>query len=265
MFRKVREIKEKEKEEVVKKISELVTLERELENRLKELLDEYDRKSQRVYTLNEIFKLKAITKRIEETLYTLEDLNRKKQELKEKYLELKGEIKSIEILEEKEKREKLRKEIAISLQELGFIHLVKKVFPAFLLFFSFLFSESATQKALKESINLKEDYKLLLKIIEEKLKKLEEERKKLEELQRSPLTEEEKRKLEKLIKSIEKAPADEIAPAIENLPPKLAAEILLRIKERKAGQILTNMNPQKASEIIKYILERNPNFNARID
>ncbi|AAC07555.1 MotE family protein [Aquifex aeolicus] len=265
MFKRIREIKEKEQEELVRKISELLALERELERKLEELLREYDRKSQSVNTLNEIFKLKAITRKIEETVDYLEELNVKKEELKEKYLELKGEIKSIEILEERKKREKIKKEIAVSLQELGFMHLVKKIIPVFFMFFSFLFSESATQKALKDSINLKEDYKVLLKLIEEKLKKLEEERKKLEALQKTPLTEEEKKKLEKLIKSVEKAPADEIAPAIENLPPKLAAEILLRIKERKAGQILANMNPQKASEIMKYILERNPSFNAQVD
>jgi len=260
MFKKIKEIKEKEQEELVRQISELTQLERELEKDLKELLEKYDEESRSVNTLNEIFKLKAITKKIEEMVNRLTEISIQKEELKGKFLEIKGEIKSLEILEERKKREKLRKEIAISLQELGFMHLVKKILPVFLLLSTFLFSESATQKALKQDVNKREDYKLLLRLIEEKLKKLEEERKKLEELQKSPLTEEEKKKLEKLIKAVEKAPADEIAPAIENLPPKLASEILLRIKERKAGQILANMNPQKASEIMKYILERNPNF-----
>ena len=266
MFEKVRQIKEKKEEELKKVLTELWEKRVKLEKNLAKLFSEYEELRIHISSIEGIYRLRAITEKINDIKEKIKKLEEEERKVLGEIFDVKREIKALEIVEEKKERENLKREISLSIQELSFINLLKKVLSVCILFFGFTFSESAVQKSIKKDLenNLVKDYKMLLNIIERKLKELKEERERLKALKSEALSEEEEKKVEKIVKAIGKAPGDEIAPMVENLPPKLAAEVLLRLKERKAGEILANMNPQKASEIVKYILSRNPEFARKI-
>ena len=266
MFKKVKSVKEKEEEQLKKKLSDLQIAKDKLISEIEYLLSEYESIKKDVQNIQSIYKLKGIISEVEKRKEKLTEIERKEAEIIRKLVEVKRDLKSIEIIESKREKEQLRKEIAITLQQIGFFHLIKKSIGAFLLFSIILFGQTAPQKALKEEFDksIKKDFQEVLRIIEEKIKVLQQERKKLEALKKTPITEEEKKKVEKIVKAVEKAPADEIAPAIENLPPRLAAEVILRLKPRKAGEILSNMNPEKASQIIKFVLSQNPELGKKL-
>ncbi len=130
---------------------------------------------------------------------------------------------------------------------------------AFLLLSSFSFSQSALQKKIKEDREkrAKDEVSIMVKDLEEKLRRLEEERKKIEELKRiEPKKEEEMAEVKKLVEIFNKASPDEAGAIMNNLDSNLAAEILINLKERQAAAILEAMDPKKAAEVSALILER---------
>ncbi len=266
MFSKVRRLKEREEDEVRRELRTLSLKKEEILAEIRALSVEYEKKKREVGGLQEIISLRAIVARIEKLEKEIRKLEERERDLKEKLMVIKKELKSIDIVERKKLHEIQRREIAKELLSFSYLSLLKKLFLLVLTFVPLLsFPESALQRQIKEEVRKvsEEDLREVLSLIEKKLQELREEREKLEALRKLPLTDEERKKLEKIVRSIGKAPSDEIAPAIEKLPPHLAAEVLLRLKERKAGEILANMSPEVASRVIKYILERNPDFMKR--
>jgi len=266
MFKKVRRLKEREEDEVRRELKTLNLKKEEILSEIEALSREYERRKREVGGLQEIISLRAIVSRMESLEKEVKRLEERERSLKEKLMVIKKELKSIDIVEKRKLEENQKRERAKELLNFSYLSLLKKLFSFVLLVLPLLsFSESALQKKIKEEVRRvsEEDLKEVLSLIEQRLQELKEERKRLEALRRLPLTDEEKERVEKIVKSIGKAPSDEIAPAIEKLPPHLAAEVLLRLKERKAGEILANMNPDVASRVIKYILEKNPDFMKR--
>lgn len=114
-----------------------------------------------------------------------------------------------------------------------------------------------------ESASREERLREVEKVIEEKLRRIVEERKKLEALRKKPLTEEEEREVQKLIKIVSKTPSDEAGAIMNELKPRIAAEILIRLKERQAGQILAAMDPAKAAKVTEIIMSWRRNAQKR--
>ncbi len=276
MFKRIKEVLEEEKARAVRELTRINERIREISLSIEELEKELKAKQRISSTYADIVNLRSMYSRIERLKGTKEKLLEKSEEIKERIRILERDLKSLEVVEERRKRERVRRGIALENLRLSYLHLIRsKILPILLLLLlSFpLFPLSATQERVKKDVekSTEADLKELVKFIEKKIKLLREERRRLEELRKTETKREkqpeEAKKLKqkeeeirRLVKAVNKADPDEIAPAFENLSPELAAEVLLRLKGKKAGQILANMNPEKAAKVMEIILKRNPDF-----
>ena len=277
MFDKIKEVLEEEKTKLLKELKGINERINELSIEIDQLETELEIKQQQLGTFVDIVKVRSLFSRIQRLKKRRKELVVRAEKLREEIRILEKDIKSIEIVEKEKEKANIRKTIAVENLNLSYMHLIKKKLLILVLLFlaSFsTFAQSATQLRVEKDVkeNVEEDLKELVNLIEKKIEELKAEREKLKKLRMSErksdeIVEEEKKlrekrekEIKKLVKAVERADADEIAPAIESLPPELAAEVLLRLKEKKAGEILASMNPSKASQIIEIILKKNPNF-----
>lgn len=283
MFDKIKEALEEEKEEYLKKLKEIDEKVKKISNEIENLKREIKEKQENCSVFFDIIKLKSLHARLKRLYQKQEELNLEGERIKEKLRLIEKDLKALKIIEEKRAKEELKKNLTVENLNLSYFHLIKKKIIAGLMFILSLsvpiFSLSASQERIKKDVEerVKDDIKLLVKLLEEKIKVLREERKRLEKLREArkekrtsqekliQLREQREKEIQRLVKAVNKADPDEIAPAIESLPPELAAEVLLRLKEKKAGQILANMNPQKAAQIMEIILERKPDFKISLE
>ncbi len=205
-----------------------------------------------------IHKQRALVSKVQELRQKLETLKKAEALSEDKLKDAKRETKALEIYKDKLLYTEYQRAIKKEFIEQNFIYMIKKFLAVLLLVFIPAFSQSALQKKMMEEENKEKESRLevMLKDIDERLKRLVEERKKLEALRAKPLTEEQQEKVKKLIKVISKTPSDEAGAILNNLEPEVAAEILLSLKERQAGQILAAMNPDKAAEVAKIVMKR---------
>ncbi len=254
---RIKKIEEKERARKLK----------EVEERIRELLEEKGRYEEELKRCQEritdsqdvmklIFRQKAFVSRIEEIEKKVKELEDLKERESENLKELKREEKAVNILKDKTAYEEYAQSLKKEFLQIGFIHLIKKGLKIFLLFSILAYGQSALQEKLKEMEKEKREERLreVEKVIDEKLKRLIEERKKLEALRKRPLTEEEEKEVQKLIKIVGKTPADEAGAILNEVEPRIAAEILIRLKERQAGQILASMDPVKAAKVTEIIM-----------
>ncbi len=254
---RIKEVEEKEKARKLKEIEEEINklkeekkqLEKEIELCNKELQTNPD--PMRVITHQ-----RALISRLELVNSKLRELKELKKKESEKLKDLKREEKAVSILRDKNAYEEYAQNLRREFLQLGFIQLIKKSLKVLLLVAFTVMAQSAVQEKLvqMESEKKEDRYKELEKVIEEKLKKLVEERKKLEALRKRPLTEEEEKEVQKLIKIVSKTPSDEAGAILNEVKPRIAAEILIRLKERQAGQILAAMDPKKAAVVTEIIM-----------
>ena len=277
MFDKIKEALESEKEKLLRELSDINARIERISSEIQTIERKLEEKQKSSKTFHDIVKLKSLFARISRLKKLCNELEKEAENLKEKIRLIEKDIKSLDIITNKRKKEEIKRKTTVENLNLSYFHLIKKkVFIVAILLFlcAPLFPLSATQERVRKDIeeSTKKDLQELVRLIEERIKLLKKELKRLEEIKKSqkrekkPLSELQKLKMQKekeiqkLVKAVNKADPDEIAPALENLSPELAAEILLRLKEKKAGQILANMNPEKAAKIIEVILKRNPNF-----
>ncbi len=268
-LRRILRLKEIEERERARKL-------REIEESIQRLLEERKRCEselkafQRTITesgdaLRLIFRQRAFVSRIEEIEKKVRELEKLRDEEAENLREVKREEKAVKILKDKIAYEDYTRNLRKEFLQLGFVHLIKKGFKLLLLLSLFAYGESAVQKKLREmeSASREERLREVEKVIEEKLRRIIEERKKLEALRKKPLTEEEEREVQKLIKIVSKTPSDEAGAIMNELKPRIAAEILIRLKERQAGQILAAMDPAKAARVTEIIMSWRRNAQKR--
>ncbi len=282
MFDKIKEALEEEKEEYLKKLKEIDEKVWKVSKEIEELKREIKKKQENCSVFFDIIKLKSLHARLKRLYQKQEELNLEGERIREKLRLIEKDLKALKIIEEKRAKEELKKNLTVENLNLSYFHLIKKKIVGLLIVLSLsvpIFSLSASQERIKKDVEerVKDDIKLLVKLLEEKIKVLREERKRLEKLREArkekrisqekliQLREQREKEIQRLVKAVSKADPDEIAPAIESLPPELAAEVLLRLKEKKAGQILANMNPQKAAQIMEIILERKPDFKISLE
>ncbi|MDQ7081748.1 MAG: hypothetical protein Q9N34_01195 [Aquificota bacterium] len=240
---------------------------KEIEEEIRRLLEEKERYEEELRRCQEkitassdvlrlIFKQKAFVSRIEEIDKKVKELEKLKEEESEHLKEIKREEKAVNILKDKIAYEEYAQNLRREFLQIGFIHLIRRGLKLLLLFSIFAYGQSALQEKLKEVEKEKRDERLreVERVIDEKLKRLIEERKKLEALRKRPLTEEEEKEVQKLIKIVGKTPADEAGAILNEVEPRIAAEILIRLKDRQAGQILASMDPVKAAKVTEIIM-----------
>ena len=254
---RIKEIEEKERARKLREIDEEIErLRREKEKYERELKECEVRTSQTKDALQLIYRQKAFVSKIKEIESKVKELESAKEEETEQLKELKREEKAVKILKDKLAYEEYSNNLRREFLQLGFIHLLKKGLKVLLVMFAFSFSQSAVQQKLKEVESTKREERLkeIEKVIDAKLKRLIEERKRLEALRKRPLSEEEEKEVQKLIKIVGKTPSDEAGAILNEVRPRIAAEILIRLKERQAGQILAAMDPVKAAKVTEIIM-----------
>ena len=263
---RIKEIEEREKARRLKEIEEEIRAleeekakyEKELESLESKLTDARD-----PYQL--LMKEKGLVAKIEEIEARIKDLEKRREQESEDLREVKREEKAISILKDKVAYEEYAQSLRREFLQLGFIHLIKKGLKILLMFSIVAYGESAVQKKIKETEEQKQldRLKAVEKVIDEKLRRLIEERKRLEALRRKPLTEEEEKEVQKLIKMVGKTPTDEMGAILNNVKPHITAEILIRLKDRVAGQILAAMDPKKAAQVTEIIMSWRRNAKKR--
>ena len=254
---RIKEVEEKEKARRLSAIEEelkkLDIEKRELQNSLK-LCEKQIQESDD--PLRVIHKQRAILSRLREIQEKINELENLRNKEAEELRSIKREEKAIDLLKDKLSYEEYANNLKREFLQLGFIHILKKGLKVLLILSIVAMAQSAVQNKLKEmeTENREERYKELEKVIEEKLKKLIEERKKLEALKKKPLTEEEEKEVQKLVRIVSKTPSDEAGAILNEVKPRIAAEILIRLKDRQAGQILAAMDPKKAAVVTEIIM-----------
>ncbi len=254
---RIKELEEKEKARKLSAIEEelkkLVAMERELQSSI-ELCEKEIQKSKD--PMRVILKQRALLAKLQEVQNKIEELLSLKDKEIDQLKGIKREEKAINLLKDKLSYEEYAKSLRREFLQLGFVHLLKKGLKALLILSLVAMAQSAVQSKLKEmeTKNREKRYKELERVIEEKLKKLIEERKKLEALKKKPLTEEEEKEVQKLVRIVSKTPSDEAGAILNEVKPRIAAEILIRLKDRQAGQILAAMDPKKAAVVAEIIM-----------
>jgi flagellar motility protein MotE (MotC chaperone) len=263
---RIKKIEEKERARKIKEIESVIeSLERERSKYEEELRRCQERITGAEDVLRLIFRQKAFVSRINEIERKVRELERLKDQETENLKEVKREEKAVNLLRDKASYEEYARSLRREFLQLGLIHIIRKGLKVLLVLSLVAFGQSAVQEKLRDMEMEKREERLkeVERIIEEKLRRLVEERKKLEALRRRPLTEEEEREVQKLIRIVSKTPSDEAGAILNEVNPRIAAEILLRLKDRQAGQILAAMDPKKAAEVTEIIMSWRKNAKKR--
>jgi len=263
---RIKEIEEKEKAKRLREIEERIRSLQEEKRRYEGELELFQRSiTESRDALRLIFRQKAFVRKIEEIERKVRELERLRDEEAESLRDIKREEKAVRILRDKIAYEDYARTLRKEFLQLGFVHLIKKGFKILFLLSLVAYAESAVQGKLREMEEAKREERLreVEKVIERKLAELIEERKRLEALRKRPLTEEEEKEVQKLIKIVSKTPSDEAGAILNEVKPRIAAEILIRLKERQAGQILAAMDPVKAARVTEIIMSWRRNAQKR--
>ncbi len=268
-LRRILRIKKIEQEERARRIKEIEDSIMSLKREKAEYEEELKRCQERITNsgdvLRLIFRQKAFVSRINEIERKVRELERLKDQEAENLKEVKREEKAVDLLKDRASYEEYAKSVKREFLQLGLIHILKNGLKVLLFVSLASFGQSALQEKLKEmELGKKEErLKEIERVIEEKLRKLIEERKRLEALRKRPLTEEEEKEVQKLIRIVSKTPSDEAGAILNEVKPRIAAEILIRLKERQAGQILAAMDPKKAAKVTEIIMSWRKNAKKR--
>ncbi len=263
---RIKEIEEKEKAKKLKEIDERIRSLLEEKRRYEAELELFQKTiTESGDALRLIFRQRAFVSRIEEIERKVKELEKLRDEEAESLRDIKREEKAVRILRDRIAYEDYARSLRKEFLQLGFVHLIKRGFKLLLILSLAVYAESAVQEKLREMERAKREERLreVEKVIEEKLRALVEERKRLEALRKRPLTEEEEKEVQKLIKIVSKTPSDEAGAILNEVKPRIAAEILIRLKERQAGQILAAMDPVKAARITEIIMSWRRNAQKR--
>jgi len=263
---RLKEVEEKEKAKRLQELDERIRVLLEEKRRYEEELEAFKKKiTESQEALRLILKQKAFVSRIEEIEAKVKELEKLREEEAENLKEIKREEKAVKILRDRKAYEDYARSVRKEVLQLGLAHLIKRGLKLLLALSLLSYGGSAVQEKIKEMERDRnvDRLKELERIIDEKLRKIIEERKRLEALRKRPLTKEEEREVQKLIKIVSKTPSDEAGAILNEVNPRIAAEILIRLKERQAGQILAAMDPVKAARVTEIIMNRRKNAQKR--